>query len=142
MNRPSDAICSPPLCPHQGTKDKVAILEKKLAELEAEGKPVGAVLKPLIQSLCSEEVGFFFSMSRKTPETSFSLTAVRSALSLRCFVALSETAARPRAQAAAREGDGDPRLHQPHESVLSPRRGGGGAQPEEGNVSGAGRTGT
>lgn len=32
-------------------------LEKKLAELKAEGKPIGSVLKQLIQSLCAEEVG-------------------------------------------------------------------------------------
>ncbi|XP_075902405.1 leucine-rich PPR motif-containing protein, mitochondrial [Nelusetta ayraudi] len=34
---------------------KAAILEKKLAELQAENKPVGPVLKQLIQTLCVEE---------------------------------------------------------------------------------------
>lgn len=35
----------------------MAALEKKLAELMAEGKPIGPILKQLIQSLCAEEVG-------------------------------------------------------------------------------------
>lgn len=74
-----NVICSQPLCPHQETEERIPTLEKKLAELQAEGKPVGAILKQLIQALCAEEVGFIL-MSRETPKMS-SLTPVCSPLS-------------------------------------------------------------
>lgn len=38
-----------------GIEGKVLALEKKLAELKAENKPLGAVLKQVIQALCAEE---------------------------------------------------------------------------------------
>lgn len=43
---------------HQGTEGKVLALEKKLAELMAENKPISITLKHLIQALCAEEVRF------------------------------------------------------------------------------------
>lgn len=46
-----------PLLACQEAKTKVVFLEKKLADLQAENKPVGPVLKQLIQTLCEEEVG-------------------------------------------------------------------------------------
>lgn len=56
------------------------------------------------------------------------------------FVAWSsEPAARPWTEAGARGGDDGRRLRQPHQPVLPPRQRGGGAQPEEGNVSEAQR---
>ncbi|KAM3606567.1 uncharacterized protein V6R79_018880 [Siganus canaliculatus] len=38
-----------------GIEGKVAALEKKIAELKAENKPLGQVLKQIIQALCAEE---------------------------------------------------------------------------------------
>lgn len=57
-----------------------------------------------------------------------------------CFVVWPEPAACPWAEAAAWGGDDGRQLCHPHQPVLSPRQCGGGAQPEEGNVSGAGYT--
>lgn len=50
--------CLTPLCVHQGMEGKVSALEKRLAELKAENKPLGNVLRQAIQTLCVEEVGF------------------------------------------------------------------------------------
>lgn len=47
-----------------------------------------------------------------------------------------EPAARSGAEAAARGRHDGGRLRQPHQPVLSPRQRGGGAQPQEGDVSG------
>lgn len=41
-------------------------LENKLAELKAENKPIGNVLKQIIQALCAEEVGFVWLSSSRT----------------------------------------------------------------------------
>lgn len=46
------------LCVVQGSEEKVLALENKLAELKAENKPLGIVLKQLIQALSAEEVRF------------------------------------------------------------------------------------
>uniref|UniRef100_A0A3P9IAJ2 Leucine-rich pentatricopeptide repeat containing n=1 Tax=Oryzias latipes TaxID=8090 RepID=A0A3P9IAJ2_ORYLA len=43
------------LCVVQGSEEKVLALENKLAELKAENKPLGIVLKQLIQALSAEE---------------------------------------------------------------------------------------
>lgn len=56
-----------PLCLHQGIELKALALEKKLAELKAENKPLGTVLKQTIQTLCADEVGFVsITLSLKT----------------------------------------------------------------------------
>lgn len=52
-----------PLCLYQGIEGKVLALEKKLAELKAENKPLGSVLKQAIQTLCAEEVGLCLDYS-------------------------------------------------------------------------------
>lgn len=59
------------LCLHQGIEVKVLALEKKLAELKAENKPLATVLKQTIQTLCAEEVGFV-SMTLSHETSSFS----------------------------------------------------------------------
>lgn len=136
-------MCLTPLCPHQGIEGKVMALEKKLAELIAESKPIGPVLKQLIQSLCAEEVGFVL-MPHKTLSVLFFLKLVCFVYmfgpEICCFVVWPEPAACPWAEAAAWGGDDGRQLCHPHQPVLSPRQCGGGAQPEEGNVSGAGYT--
>lgn len=66
---------SSPLYFHQGTEGKVLALEKKLAELKAENKPISITLKHLIQALCAEEVGFIL-MPCKTLFPEISLLCV------------------------------------------------------------------
>ncbi|CAJ1067089.1 leucine-rich PPR motif-containing protein%2C mitochondrial [Xyrichtys novacula] len=46
------SLCFTPRCFHQG---KLQILEKKIAELQAENKPLGSVFKQVIQALCVTE---------------------------------------------------------------------------------------
>lgn len=52
-----------------GIEGKVLALEKRLAELKAENKPLNATLKQTIQALCLEEVGFVWitRVSQKPP---------------------------------------------------------------------------
>lgn len=50
--------CLLSICVVQGSEEKVLALENKLAELKAENKPLGIVLKQLIQALSAEEVRF------------------------------------------------------------------------------------
>ena len=42
---------------YQDAEGKVSALERKLAELKGDEKPVGPTLKALILTLCNEEVG-------------------------------------------------------------------------------------
>ena len=42
---------------HQAVGAKLEALEMKLAELKAENKPVGTVVKQIILGLCAKEVG-------------------------------------------------------------------------------------
>lgn len=52
-----------PLCLNQGNENKVSALEKKLDELKAENKPLGSILRQVIQAVCAEEVGFVWIRS-------------------------------------------------------------------------------
>lgn len=52
------SLCLTPFCLHQENESKVLALERRLAELKAENKPLDFVLKQTIQAVCAEEVGF------------------------------------------------------------------------------------
>lgn len=55
MNVRMYILCLKPLFLHQGTENS-AFVQKRLAELKAENKPLGATLKQAIHALCAEEV--------------------------------------------------------------------------------------
>lgn len=50
-------MCLTRICLHQGLEGKVMFLEKKLAELKQENKPLSSTLTQTIRALCAEEVG-------------------------------------------------------------------------------------
>lgn len=130
---------SSPLYFHQGSEGKVLVLEKKLAELKAENKPISITLKHLIQALCAEEVGFIL-MSCKTQFFFLKLVCFVCGACFSPIVVWSEPATGPWAEAAAWGGDDSRGLCHPHQPVLSPQQCGGGTQPEEGSVSSTGYT--